>query len=301
MKLSSSSRKPVFHSRRQALSALGGVLATVPLLPAFGCGSDTDTNTDFDDAASSETGSGSGTPRESETSLWASGGTAALTGTTPNPFEGSQEKLEENATCLLTCSSTLGPCYAETIERSDISEGQLGLPMRLALSVVDSDCQPIEGATVDIWHTSATGFYSGRDTAALCTLGNPQAESSLWFRGIQTTDATGGVEFQSCFPGWYGGRTLHIHFTVRIGDTETLTSQLYFDDQLGDEIVASEPVYSARGSRDTTNANDGVLAGGAPANLMLNTERLPDGSLLAWKRLFIRSATSAPLSCDESA
>jgi len=213
-----------------------------------------------------------------------------MCGNYPDPFAGGLGNP-----CELTCASTLGPCYAETIERQDISEGQNGLPVRLALKVVDTECNPIEGAEVDVWHTSADGFYSGEDTIQICTLGDPEAIASRWMRGVQTTDKAGRVDFDTVFPGWYGGRTIHIHFQVRIGGTEYVTSQLFFDDALSDEIIASEPVYSDRGPRDTTNASDGVIGGGDLDNVLLMAERQSDGAMLAWRALVIRSSAGDPL------
>ncbi len=37
-------------------------------------------------------------------------------------------------------------------------------------------------------------------------------------RGVQITGADGGVVFHTIFPGFYQGRTNHVHFKVRIGD-----------------------------------------------------------------------------------
>lgn len=221
---------------------------------------------------------------------WASGGTASMCGNYPDPFTRGL-----GPTCELTCAATLGPCYAQTIERKDISEGQPGLPVRLALKIVDVDCNPVADAEVDIWHTSADGYYSGDDASAMCTLGNPAAEAARWMRGVQITDAEGRVDFDTCFPGWYSGRTIHIHVQIRVGGNEMVTSQLFFEDTLADEIVASEPIYSDRGPRDTTNTNDNVIGGGDIDNVVLQTERQSDGAMLAWRALVLRSSTGAPL------
>jgi hypothetical protein len=49
------------------------------------------------------------------------------------------------------------------------------------------------------------------------------------------------------FPGWYTGRTLHVHFTIRLNGRESVTSQLYYEDMLSDEILAK--ATTARGKR----------------------------------------------------
>jgi protocatechuate 3,4-dioxygenase beta subunit len=262
-------------TRRLALRTLATGIAAVPLGPMLACGDEKE-----EDAPTSAALEGSA-------DNWASGGTAALRGTTPDPFSAGLGR-----TCALTCSSILGPCYAATLERRDVTEGQSGLPVRLALLVVDESCTPVAGASVDIWHTSAFGVYSGDDSIEFCNQNHPEALAGRWFRGVQTSGADGRVEFATCFPGWYGGRTIHIHFTVSIGGQESVTSQLYFDDALIEEVLATQPVYGERGVRDTTNANDPVILPAELQDFVLETRRLPDGSLLAWKTLVVRSANS---------
>jgi len=206
----------------------------------------------------------------------------------PDPFADGP-----GAVCALTCAATLGPCYADTIERRDVSEGEPGLPVRLAFLVVDDACRPVADAEVDIWHTNPRGRYTGPDAAAMCTLDDPAAEASRAFRGVQRTDAAGRADFDTCFPGWYAGRTIHIHFTVRVGGVASVTSQLYFEDALGDEIVATQPLYRDRGPRDTTNLDDGLIGAAALPDYTFQTQRLPDGALLAWKTLVLRSDPGA--------
>jgi hypothetical protein len=130
----------------------------------------------------------------------------------------------------------------------------------------------------------------------MCNLGNEDALANRWFRGVQTTDDKGRVDFDTCFPGWYSGRTIHIHFTVRVGDTDIATSQLFFKDDLSDSIIETEPLYGDRGARDTTNANDGVVHGSPLLDrVLLETERMSDGALLAYKTLVVRSSTADAL------
>lgn len=253
---------------------------------------DAETYADAEIDAGEDAGEDAGAPDAGAPDTWATGGTASMDGNYPDPFTGNL-----GDTCALTCSATLGPCYVSTLERMDISEGQNGLPVRFAFLLVDESCLPIEGATLDIWHTSAGGYYSGEDAPFGCTLGDPAAEMSRWFRGVQTSDASGRVDFNSCFPGWYPGRTIHIHFTVRLKNEEYLTSQLYFDDLLANEIVANEPIYSARGPRDTDNTTDGLISAAAAPDYSFQTARMSDGAMLAWKVLVIRSALATPL-CD---
>src|SRR5262249_20713195 len=107
---------------------------------------------------------------------------------------------------------------------------------------------------VDVWHCNAQGLYS--DEPANGTVG------TKYLRGFQVTDANGVAEFMTIYPGWYRGRTVHIHFNVRTlsGTRTTLefTSQLCFDEAVTGAVFAQSP-YKSRGLPDTSNARDGIF------------------------------------------
>jgi protocatechuate 3,4-dioxygenase beta subunit len=107
-------------------------------------------------------------------------------------------------------------------------------------------------------------------------------------RGYGTTNAEGRVDFSTIFPGWYSGRAVHIHFTIRIGGSAEVTSQLYFDDDLVTEIQA-QGEYAARGMRSTINSADLTFrsGGASPEEVLMSTAKRPDGVLHAWKVLAI--------------
>ncbi|MBZ5713647.1 protocatechuate 3,4-dioxygenase [Nannocystis pusilla] len=228
-----------------------------------------------------------------DATAWATGGTAAMTmkHCYPDPFAGGVSE------CVLMCETTEGPCTADTLERQDVSEGFSGLPVRLALLVVAADtCAPIANAKVEIWHTQRTGVYSGETpSGAFCYGDDPDAENYLYFRGTQTTDAAGRVDFDTCFPGWYSGRAIHIHFRVYVDDALHATSQLFFADELNAEIFAGHPEYAEFGQPNTTNTTDNIIGGeGDMTNYLCTTARMPDGAMLASKVIAIRSSLGHP-------
>ncbi|WP_196760779.1 dioxygenase family protein, partial [Streptobacillus moniliformis] len=99
---------------------------------------------------------------------------------------------------------------------------------------------PLSGATVDVWHADALGVYSDEDAP----MNHENTAGQKWLRGFQVSDKNGLVTFQTIFPGWYRGRTTHIHFKVREtvkGQTKEFTSQLFFDDTLADTIFGKAP------------------------------------------------------------
>jgi len=281
---------PKLVTRRTVLHQLGTALAAVPFTQLLSSCTSGDGTTDAGADASGEADAAAGAATDAAAAGWATGGTASMKGNYPDPFTSSL-----GTTCALTCAATLGPCYASTLPRKDISEGHDGLPVRLAFLLVDESCRPIAGASIDIWHAAPEGLYSGNDASTFCTSNDAKAVAARWFRGVQTSDANGRVDFDTCFPGWYSSRTIHIHFTARINDTEYVTSQLFFDDALDDEIVNTQPLYNTRGPRDTTNQNDNVITGAEAASYSFQTQRMSDGAMLAWKTLVIRSSTATAL------
>jgi len=158
-------------------------------------------------------------------------------------------------TCVLAPEQTEGPYYLDDHKvRRNITEGKAGVPLTLRLTVVNaSSCKPIRGASVDVWHCDAGGVYSG--TSAQGT------EDARFLRGIQRTDAKGVAVFRTIYPGWYSGRTVHIHVTVHIGGNVVHTGQLYFADALTDTVYRRSP-YNRRLSRTTRNAGDSIYRNG---------------------------------------
>lgn len=160
--------------------------------------------------------------------------------------------------CVVRPERTEGPYFVdELLNRSDIRSDpttnlikagtQLNLSFHIT-SVANGGCAVLPNAQVDVWHCDAGGLYS--DESANNTVGQK------FLRGYQLTDASGLAKFVTIYPGWYSGRTVHIHFKIRVGNLE-FTSQLFFDDTLTDTVFQSSP-YNTRGTRNTRNANDGI-------------------------------------------
>jgi len=169
-----------------------------------------------------------------------------------------------NAACILTPELTVRPYFVdEKLNRSDLTTDTTdtnvtnGVPLTLQLFIMkysSSGCTALSGAQVDVWHADAGGVYS--DESVEGTVGQ------TYLRGYQTTDSNGLVTFKTIFPGWYSGRTVHIHVMIRTfssSGTQTFefTTQLFFDPALTLTIIGSAP-YNTRGNPDTTNATDNI-------------------------------------------
>jgi len=167
--------------------------------------------------------------------------------------------------CLLTPELTEGPFYVDPrLERADVAEGRPGAPVALAIQVVDAACAPVAGARVDIWQCDALGVYSGVGAAA----------GETFLRGFQTTGAGGVARFRSIYPGWYAGRTAHVHYKVILGGGWTLTSQLFLPDALSEFIYREVAPYAERGARRRTfNRNDRIAVAAGAGAFAAVTER----------------------------
>ena len=159
--------------------------------------------------------------------------------------EGTTSSFDDAATCTQTAEQTEGPFYFDVDRiRSDIREDRDGATLRLGVRVREAgDCEPIANAVVDVWHCDAEGSYS--------------EPGETYLRGAQVTNADGVVEFTTVYPGWYPGRTVHIHAKVHLDKETVLTTQFYFDDTVSAHVFADAP-YAGESNRDGFNESDGL-------------------------------------------
>ncbi|HTR78076.1 MAG TPA: intradiol ring-cleavage dioxygenase [Gemmatimonadaceae bacterium] len=167
--------------------------------------------------------------------------------------------------CVLTAPLEEGPFFVdEKLNRSDIRSDPVsgaiapGVPLEIAFNVARASgatCAPLTGAYLDVWHCDAGGVYSDESE------GGPRTR---FLRGYQVTDGNGAARFTTIYPGWYPGRTVHIHFKLRLpagaSSRYEFTSQFFFDEALTAAVHAAGP-YSGRGRRDTFNTDDRVFLG----------------------------------------
>ena len=157
--------------------------------------------------------------------------------------------------CILTPEAVEGPFYFDpNLVRADITEGRRGESLALALQVVSTtDCAAIKGVRVDLWHADGLGMYSGyrgQGDDGVSTRGQ------TFLRGTQFTDAQGQARFATIYPGWYPGRTPHIHFKVLLDAKSLVTGQLYFPDDLNTRIYAGKAPYRERKAKRDLVANE---------------------------------------------
>jgi protocatechuate 3,4-dioxygenase beta subunit len=171
---------------------------------------------------------------------------------------GGNLRAESNRVCVARPEQTEGPYFVDAVlNRSDIrldprtKKNKAGQVLALSFDVsrlTRSGCEPLPDARVDIWQCDAEGVYSDE-----------------LLRGYQITDGEGAARFLTIYPGWYAGRTVHIHFKVRVNGAQRrayeFTSQVYFDDAVTDAVAANAP-YSGRTGRRVRNQNDWIYRDG---------------------------------------
>lgn len=177
--------------------------------------------------------------------------------------------------CLLEPEVTQGPYYVKgEFIRNDIRETQAGIDLYMDLQFIDvNTCKPVENLYVDFWHCNATGVYSG-----VVASGNGDSSvasniNATFMRGLAPTDSEGVVEFITKFPGFYTGRTTHVHLMANYngtvlsnntysGGAVSHVGQLFFDQTLL-SVVAAADVYKKNTQTATLNSADNILANAA--------------------------------------
>lgn len=188
--------------------------------------------------------------------------------------------------CVVRPAQTEGPYFVdEKLNRADIrvdpSSGKAseGSPFDLRIrvsSVSGASCAPLADAVVDVWQCDAHGIYSDvRDID-----GQFNTVGQKFLRGHQVTGKDGEARFTTVYPGWYPGRTVHIHFKIRTNPSgsrgKEFTSQLYFADAFSDQVFATAP-YAGRNAPRTRNEQDGIFRNEGGSQLILDVNRAGDG------------------------
>ncbi|MEU8416028.1 dioxygenase family protein [Amycolatopsis japonica] len=207
--------------------------------------------------------------------LGAAGATLAAAGSATASATTSTEGSPEVCTldCVVKPEQMEGPYFVdERLNRSDIrsepSTGQLvpGTPLVINFTVQQvrqQQCTALSGAMIDLWQCDAFGLYSD--------IPSQGSRGRRFLRGYQNTDQAGTARFTTILPGWYTGRTLHIHVKIRTigtnGRPYEFTSQLYFTPEFGAAYLRTDP-YRRKGPADTTNSRDSIYRNGGSQMLL---------------------------------
>jgi protocatechuate 3,4-dioxygenase beta subunit len=212
----------------------------------------------------------------------------------------------QSPSCQLASEQEEGPYYIDYEKvRRNLTEEKPGVPLQLRIALVDARrCAPLGMAAVDIWHCDAQGVYSGftgNGGGENIGRGGPggrvgpggrgrgAVDETRFLRGIQITNREGLVEFSSVYPGWYAGRTIHIHLKVHLGGDAaggdryagghvSHTGQLFFPEDITAEISKLDPYMKHSSVHRTLHSEDHVFLSQGGAQSMVKLERLQPGS-----------------------
>jgi protocatechuate 3,4-dioxygenase beta subunit len=207
--------------------------------------------------------------------------------------------LDQANTCTTAKEETQGPYWFDVDSiRSDLREDRPGTPLVLAVRAHDlSSCSngaaptPIANSVVEIWHCDAGGVYSGFESSSAGPGGGGSGDTSdgsyssgdneaspsddgTYLRGAQVADSHGVAQFTTIYPGWYRGRTVHIHLKLHVNRKTVVTTQLYFDESVNDAVFATSP-YSDHSGRDVRNEDDSIY----DASGLVTTRKTGNGYL----------------------
>ncbi|WP_258099589.1 dioxygenase family protein [Marinoscillum pacificum] len=177
--------------------------------------------------------------------------------------------------CSLTNSETEGPFPIKdpsSLVKTNIIGDRTGVPLSIAITILNmnDDCNPLEGALVDIWHCDKDGYYSEYGGTNMQSVDYSDVH---FLRGRQVTTSEGKVEFTSIFPGWYQSRSTHIHVHVyNASGKSLLVTQIAFPEDSSDSPVvqvnaATDYGYSKGMSGYTYHSSDNVFSDGVDNEL----------------------------------
>ena len=139
-----------------------------------------------------------------------------------------------------TIPTLVGPFFVPDAPKfrngEDISNGAQGEPLYVAGRVLDTAGKPVQGATLDVWHSDDRGLYDVQ---------TDMAKTGMWARGQLTSDAEGRYSFWTIMPTAYPAptdgalgplfmnttnrhwRPAHLHYAVRAKEFDPLITHVF--------------------------------------------------------------------------
>ena len=180
------------------------------------------------------------------------------------PYLWLDSRAHAQAARQLTPSQTEGPFYPVKLPKDAdfdlLRNGQMNYSAGQAVwvqgSVTDIDGKPVAGAQVEIWQADHAGHYDHPGDGS-------RADPAFQGFGRVVVGADGSYRFRTIRPVPYTGRAPHIHFKVKLGARELLTTQLYVEGEPGN---ARDGIWRRMGEADRAavtaafkSGSDGLL------------------------------------------
>lgn len=205
----------------------------------------------------------------------------------PSLLKAKDISTENALTCSVTNGETAGPFPTITpasLVRTNMIGDRTGIPFTININInnTNANCAALQGAIVDIWHCDKDGYYSQYGGTAMQTV---NYTTNTFLRGRQTTDTNGLASFTSIFPGWYSGRSTHIHVHIyNAAGTSLLVTQIAFPEGAGSAVVLANAStangYTKGMTGYTYNASDNVFSDGVTNEMSTVTGSVAAGFVL---------------------
>ncbi len=224
------------------------------MLALAGCGASTETSGGGGGGGGSGGSGGSGGAESGGGGSGGAGSCSEIPEETAGPYPGDGS----NGVNALTLSGIVRSDIRSSVDGA--SGTAEGVQLTVTLTILDkSDCSPIAGRAVYLWHCNQAGEYSMYSAAIA---------DENYLRGVQETDENGQVTFTTIFPGCYDGRWPHMHFEVYPSlDEATDSANKLATSQLAMPEAACNEVYATSGYEtsvenlaNTSLASDNVFA-----------------------------------------
>jgi len=265
--------------RRQTLRWL---LAGATALPLASCGGASSTSAGASTTTAGDTTGGSTTTPGATTTP----GTSTTPGSsscsvipeeTGGPYPG--DGTNSNSSGVVNVLNQLGVVRSDIRSSfNGISGTAAGVPLTIKLQIVNANgsCAALTDCAVYLWHCDRDGNYS---------LYSSGVSSQNYLRGVQVADSSGGVTFQSIFPGCYSGRMPHVHFEVYPSLAKSVsaanrikTSQFTFPMATLNEVYATTGYStSVRNLAQISYATDNIFSDGYALQMATMTGNASDG------------------------
>jgi len=210
--------------RRHVLKLAGFTTISAGLMSIVGCAPGTSSSASSSTAPSTATAAAS-----------AAASFAVIPEETAGPFPGDGS----NGPNVLAQSGIVRQDIRSSFGSSTTTAKGVPLTIKLTIQDVANNCAPMTAAAVYVWHCDQAGNYS---------LYSQAASAENYLRGVQATDGSGVVTFQSIFPACYYGRWPHIHFEV-YSNLESATNEA--------NKIATSQIALPKGACDLVYATDG--------------------------------------------
>jgi protocatechuate 3,4-dioxygenase beta subunit len=187
----------------------------------------------------------------------------------PYPADGS------NGQNVLTRTGVVRSDIRPSLSTSTVAQG-IPLTVQLKLVNINNSCAALSGYAIYLWHCDRDGNYSMYSSAVV---------NEDYLRGVQATDSSGTVVFQTIFPACYSGRWPHIHFEIyptlnsaMLYRNKVATSQLALPEAVCDEVYATTGYsQSVRNLAQLSLNTDNIFSDGYALQMASVTGNTTDG------------------------